>query len=527
MKKLTALYLFFVFQTLLANNLDKLWLKSDKVIIKDSSAILKNVKLSKCISREPTWYFSADYAKILKGRALLENLKLNFGPLTIPMFYDSLPLDGSGRSGFLIPKIGLEKNKGSYINLPYFFWFGHQNYAKLSFEHSKKLGNLIEYELITPENTAVYFSKSALGTSYRLRSGNNYHNLKWYVDWSGISNNDLFWLWGKKELGATQGRLESFINVSANTGLGNLILEVFSPVILESLHDDGVEKIYSWRPKVMWDFKKNALEHKLQWASFNKNNSQIKRFAIDDSFSFSLKSLYLKLSTRFVSYFKDQQNLRYMVPWLFLQNDFDSFKTFLRISPHVEQDALPIIDTEYVQQNRFTWLSDQIFTGEDRVSDQKYFGFSYEKNNFLIGFKHILSEKVCLTAPCLLKNSKNNLVLDINTPMGLDLFTILGNDGVSYFVVNYQRSSLNLSYILNDNDLITSQWSLGLSEKVNSSISLNGEFSLLKVNDQFYHRGSLSLIKIYDCWRWQIFANWQQRTGNKSIQEFGVKVQLT
>lgn len=525
------------------------WLDADNAIILPDRIELNYVKASRCNNKKPEWSIRAEKLLVQKDLLIMKKPSLNFAGFSLPVFFSELPLDGTGKSGFLPPKIGNDKSRGRYLSLPFYLWFSKGNSAEISMETSSLLGNMLAltYSAFSQAysfKTWAGFAKKGLGWRMQLKS----HLL--HIDWADVDNSDMFWQWSLDDLGVVQGRLERSIKLSFQ----DFVIEYFSPKVLSSLLDKVQNNDYAWEPRFSWAKAKDSFSHMLQYTSFvlrkkligDIRPSKVGRLVIMEEYNNDNKFLTGDLSSNiFIHYVQDDiagARKQAMVPIAFLNwhknialagNRVLEPTVTLRLAKYVDQQQMPLLDSELLQQNISTWMGPRQYAGDDRISDINSISGSlvYNINNtkLLFGFKSHSKTKVCLQATCADEPGGIQTAFAFEGSQGLNSFLILEHSAVKYFVANYTRPLLGGDFVFGyrknaDIDL-NRHWYFDYNHKI-SGFNLGLGYAFMKTKNDLFHKGHVLLKKQQGCWGWGLAYSWQNLGPKKNWQELGLKINL-
>ena len=518
--------LFLALKAFAATNNNGWWLQADAASLLEKEFNASKVIASRCSQIKPLWYISADNVYGNKQKLYLTKPKLNFLGAKLPLLYNSLPLDGSGQTGFLFPSISHNSNQGSKISLPFYLWGDKFHIGRLALDITSKLGTMFKAEqnIIMPTIGSIktWLATASSGSAYSI----NADSKNWHLAWSDTDNPDLYWLWGLKRLPVLQARLERQLSFQSSAPWGNLDFEIFKPKILRGKYDQGLESDYGWEPRAQWSYAQNinqgTLKQTVQWTSFNLEQplpldtrpKHVNRALISSELDSNLiftdsYKLNTQLGVHAVKSIWHDGRAQAVVPWgiLRLEKTTATYTSqmLFRYAPFVAQDKLPILDLEPAQANINTWLSGKYFVGDDRVSDIKSLGFSTTTNlngwRALIGFRHDSKSKVCLSNSCA-QPDKNLLAMGLDSNQGLSSFVIYNGSDIEYLSEEYTTTAKNFGKFtlgLHKTPNMDKQIYFGYDAKLYKNLNFAASYESQLAKNQPHTRSHFAIYKHSKC----------------------------
>lgn len=517
-----AVVLFILSQNAFASKLHDWWFYADAANLDHNHTKLENIKFGTCEISKSCWHIAADSALIYSNRAELVNPRIDFLGLKLPVFFKDLPLDGSGRSGFLWPRIGYDKLRGSYLDLPFYLWASKFHIGRIALQSSSKLGKLWQISenlLLDRLHLKLWLALAPQGQAWRLQAKSK----TLAIDWSDTQNNDLSWLWRLNRLPVLQSRLERYVKLSFASSIGNVRLEAFSPKNVNSNFEPTLISDYHWLPRISWDFAKNTnlgwMSSLAQWTYFSLEKPLIGDLRPHSVHRLLLKQdlsnianiagleLYTKLGLHTVKDKYQGKDITASIPWAYVTvskniNNLTT-KLMLRAAGKADQSQLPILDAENLQQNISTWNSERYFAGNDRFSDIQSLGlsFNYKKDNWqaLLGIRHNSSSHVCLETICA-KPAENLLAFGFDYNDVFNSFIIYDKQGLGYINSTFNQitplGKINLGYTKTNT---TQHWFISISQKLSKSLDSTIMHAVQTTDNQRHNLSQVTLTKHLKC----------------------------
>lgn len=522
MQKKICIWLLLLAVNLFAGNLNQWWLTAKSSEFSKNLHIIKDVKFSTCELSKSCWHIEADSANLTKNKIYLLNPKLSVLGLKLPVLYDDLPLDSSGRSGLLWPKFGIDKLRGSFLEQSLYLWGSKFHIGQIDLQTSSKLGHVIKFS----EQLALQFLKldfwlasAAQGFSWRLKANNKNIN----IDWTDTNNHDLYWLWRLKQMPVLQARLERYLSLYLSSTIGDINFEVFSPKNLNSNYDHTLIADYHWLPRIDWRYsarkKIGTIFSQAQWTNFSLEKPligdlrphSVHRLLLRNELSNYYKldnfDVYTKFGLHTVKDNYLNNSVSAIVPWSFitLSRDFANITTkfIYRAAARVEQSLLPVLDSEELQQNISTWDNERYFAGHDRFSDISSIGLSlnYSANDWhaLVGIRHNSSSIVCINALCN-KNPENLLAFGFDYQNTFNGFLIYDKHGINYFNTSFSNKTdvgkLVFGYTKNRT---TQHWYANIINDVSEDLETTISQEFQKTDLQLHNLTKITFTKHLKC----------------------------
>lgn len=497
------------------------WLSADSAYLTPDQQTLTKASISHCQSNKPFWQINAKAITVLPNKLLLDQPSLQVMGFSMPLLYHELPLDGSGKSGFLAPSFSSDKYSGHKLSLPFYLWGDKFHITRFKAIFSEKLGGLFSWQqrLQLPQIIlGNWLAIAQQGHAWRLQALAK--NLT--LDWADTDSADFYWLWQLKELAVTQARIERFFKYEINTNLGKFFLEIFNPKSMRSQFDTTLASDYAWSPRLTWQsgqaITNGWLQQSLEWTRFRLRDQlsgdsrpeTVTRLSLQTELNQILKLSELELSAKLQlhgvndNYNEKQAQAIIPVGLLALTKNYPdlSAKLQLRLAPYVQQDALPILDSELIDLNINSWDSGQYFAGSDRVSDINSIAASIimHQDNWqtLFGIRHDSQSQVCLENNC--NQPANNLFAFGFNLQPIESFVVFDRTGLSYLSAAFSKqlpaTALTLGY--RQTQLVPKHIFINVKQKITPDTAFELEHNWLNSQNQ-QQQTKLSFTKNLGC----------------------------